>query len=328
VLASDFAFATCALGMEPFLKRELARTRPELRFAFSRPGLVTFRSPTPIAPDDPIGSVFARVWGASIGAISTPAEAASRFAALGVDRIHAFARDLDTAVDPAWLALSTGAARDGELVGNVVVAPGEPAWLALHRHDPSRPTMPGGTFDVPADPDAPSRAGRKLEEAIAWASLPIAPGDLALDIGAAPGGATRVLARRGVTVHAIDPGELAPEVAAMPGVHHHRVKLSALRWEQLPPRIDWLLLDVHLAPQVALHEVVRLAPAPALHRLRGAVITLKLNDVAFVDELPALVTRIGGLWHAGHDRAARDAVKARLRHLPANRREVCAVATA
>jgi hypothetical protein len=46
------------------------------------------------------------------------------------------------------------------------------------------------------------------------------------------------------------------------------------------------------------------------------VITLKLNDWAFVDELPALVARIQALGLPN----------VRLRHLPSNRREVCAVA--
>jgi 23S rRNA (cytidine2498-2'-O)-methyltransferase len=278
--------------------------------------------------------VFARVWGASLGPAATPAEAAARLAEATVDRVHAWRRDLDTLVEPrhghapapmasaelaAWTGEHpTGPARDGERIGDIVLAAGEPAWLGVHRHDPSRPTLPGGAIDVgvPVDPEAPSRAGRKLEEAIAWARLPVAAGDVALDVGAAPGGATLALARRGVTVYAVDPGELAPAVRARPEVHHLAITLAALRWEQLPPRVDWLLLDVHLAPQVAIHEVLRLAPA-VRETLRGAVLTLKLNDWAFVDELPVLAARIAGLGLP----------RVRLRHLPSNRREVCAVAT-
>jgi hypothetical protein len=50
--------------------------------------------------------------------------------------------------------------------------------------------------------------------------------------------------------------------------------------------------------------------------LRGAVLTLKLNDWSFVAELPVLVERIRQMGLAD----------VRLRHLPSNRREVCAVA--
>jgi hypothetical protein len=76
-----------------------------------------------------------------------------------------------------------------------------------------------------------------------------------------------------------------------------------------------LLVDVNLAPQVALHEIARLMPR-LKKTLRGAVITLKLNDWTFVDELPALRERIVQLGLP----------RVQMRHLPSNRREVCAVA--
>lgn len=314
----DFVLATCLPGMESALKREVARTRPELRFAFSRPGLVTFRAPGPIGPDDAPGSVFARVWGQSIGAAHDVAQAQVLLAPHGPARVHVFARDPEEAVGEieTWQALGPdGAALEGELVADVVVAPGEPTWIGLHRHDRWRSPHPGGGFPVEVPADAPSRAFAKIEEAIAWAQLPVAAGQVALEIGAAPGGAVLALARRGLRVIGVDTGDLAPQVLALPNVTHLAKKVGAVRWEELPPRVDWLLVDVNLAPQVALHEIARLMPR-LLPGLRGAVITLKLNDWTFVDELPALVERIRQLGLPD----------VRLRHLPSNRREVCAVA--
>src|SRR5205823_5738163 len=61
-----FAFATALPGMERAVKLEVAEGRPELRFAFSRPGLCTFKSSRPVTPEDAPGSAFARVWGASL----------------------------------------------------------------------------------------------------------------------------------------------------------------------------------------------------------------------------------------------------------------------
>ena len=102
---ADFVFATCMPGLEPALKLEVARTRTELRFAYSRPGLVTFKSARTVPADDTPGSVFARVWGRSIGAASDPASAGAALAGLGATRIHAFARDPDVATDLApWQA--------------------------------------------------------------------------------------------------------------------------------------------------------------------------------------------------------------------------------
>jgi len=192
----DFVFATCLPGVEPAVKLEVARTRPDLRFAYSRPGLVTFKAAGAVAPEDPPGSAFARVWGRSVGATSDPAAAAHQLAYLGANRLHVFARDPDVEIDLApWLAglsgLPAGEARDGELVADVIVAADEPAWLGLHRHDPSRSPFPGAAWPVDVPADAPSRAYAKIEEAIASARLPIEAGHVALEIGCAPGGASR-----------------------------------------------------------------------------------------------------------------------------------------
>ena len=309
------------------MKLDVARARPELRFAYSRPGLVTFKSARAVRPDDAPGSVFAHVWGRSVGAASDPATAAVQLAALGATRVHVFAREpeaapgaaVGAAVDLApWQALGPGGPAElGELVADVIVAPalGEPAWLGVHRHDRAHLPHAGGAIPVELPGDAPSRAYAKIEEAIAWAGLPVAPGHVALEIGAAPGGAVLALARRGLDVWGVDTGALAPHVLALPDVHHIMKKVGALRWEELPARIDWLLVDVNLAPQVALHEVGRLMPR-LTRTLRGAVFTLKLNDWAFVSELPALAERIRRMGLPD----------VRMRHLPSNRREICAVA--
>jgi 23S rRNA (cytidine2498-2'-O)-methyltransferase len=306
-------FATCLPGMEPALKRDVARTWPDLRLAYSRPGLVTFKSPLEMTG---FGSVFAWVWGRSIGPAKDPTEAHEAFSTLGVQHVHVFKRDRDHDFDlEPWQVGPSGIANDGDLVGDVIVAPEDEAWLGTHRHDPSRSPYPGGAFPVDVPADAPSRAYAKIEEAIAWAKLPVEAGQVAVEIGAAPGGAVLALARRGLTVYGVDTGELAPQVRALPNVVHLKKTVGALRWEELPAAVDWLLVDVNLAPQVALHEIARLMPH-LKSSLRGAVITLKLNDWSFVDELPVLVDRIRQLGFA----------EVALRHLPSNRREICAVA--
>jgi 23S rRNA (cytidine2498-2'-O)-methyltransferase len=317
----DFAFASCLPGVEPAVKLEVARDRPDLAFAFSRPGLVTFKAKGAIAPDDPPGSVFARVWGKSLGTVVDAGSVRDVLAELGVARVHVYGRDPEQPADlEPWEGLGpSGPAAEGELVANLIVPPGlataEAVFLGIHRHDRTRGPEAGGGFGVVVPADAPSRAYAKIEEAIAWAKLPMAAGQVALEIGAAPGGAVLALARRGLTVWGVDTGELAPVVKALPNVTHLAKKVGAVRWEELPPRIDWLLVDVNLAPQVALHEISRLMPK-LRPTLRGAVITLKLNDWGFVAELPKLVQRIRDLGLPD----------VRLRHLPANRKEVCAVA--
>ncbi|MFL5319359.1 MAG: SAM-dependent methyltransferase [Myxococcaceae bacterium] len=314
---AEFVFATCLPGVEPGLKREVARTRPELKFAYSRPGLVTFKSPNEIKPNDAPSSAFARVWGKSVGKAATPDEARQLLAAFSPTRFHVYSRDPEVPVDEtAWQALGIGGtARDGEVVADIVLAPEEPAWLGVHRHDTSRSPHAGGTFPVDVPAESPSRAYAKIEEAIAWARLPMKKGETAVEIGAAPGGAVLALARRGLKVFGVDTAELAEQVRSLPNVHHIPKSVGQLRWEELPDRVEWLLMDVNLAPQVAVHEVARLIP-PFRKTLLGAVFTLKMNDWAFVDDLPELTERIRQMGFR----------EVRLRHLPSNRREVCAVA--
>lgn len=258
------------------------------------------------------------MWGRSLGAARDPEDAAHQLAAVGAQRLHVFARDPEVATElAAWAAaipIEAGTAQPGELVADVIIAPGEPAWLGLHRADAFHLPYPGGLIPVEMPSESPSRAYAKIEEAIAWRDLPVAAGHVALEIGAAPGGAVLALARRGLEVYAVDTADIAPQVLALPNVHHLRTKVGALRWEELPPRVDWLLLDVNLAPQVALHEVARLIPKLREH-LRGVVFTLKLNDWAFVDELPTLAERIRQMGFPD----------VQMRHLPSNRREICVV---
>jgi len=65
-----------------------------------------------------------------------------------------------------------------------------------------------------------NRAEAKLREALKAFDIALEPGSRALDLGAAPGGWTKVLAEAGAEVLAVDPAELDPVVTALPNVTH------------------------------------------------------------------------------------------------------------
>ena len=113
---------------------------------------------------------------------------------------------------------------------------------------------------------------------------------------------------------------MAPQVLGYEGpsgnrFRHVPVAVGALRREMLPGRVDWLLLDVNLAPQVALHSVRRLVAA-LRRQLAGVIFTLKLNDWSMADEVPELVARVAAMGLGG----------ARATQLPSNRQEICVYA--
>ena len=63
-----------------------------------------------------------------------------------------------------------------------------PLYVGFHRHAGDRSSWPGGRPQILLPPEAPSRAYLKVEEAIRLANIPMRAGDVAVEIGAAPGG--------------------------------------------------------------------------------------------------------------------------------------------
>lgn len=123
---------------------------------------------------------------------------------------------------------------------------------------------------------APSRSTLKLAEALitflddAERARLLQPGMRAVDLGAAPGGWTWQLARRGLRVTAIDNGPLDREVAENPLVEHLRV--DGLTWR--PRRsVDWMVCDIVLQPsRIAALVAAWLAEG----RCRRSIFNLKL----------------------------------------------------
>src|SRR4051812_18873974 len=66
-----FLFITCQVGAEHTVKAELAALWPLWRFAYSRPGFLTFKLPPeqPLPDDFELKSVFARAYGFSIASV-------------------------------------------------------------------------------------------------------------------------------------------------------------------------------------------------------------------------------------------------------------------
>lgn len=104
---------------------------------------------------------------------------------------------------------------------------------------------PGGRTRVRVTGNFPSRAARKLEEALAWLGVEPGPGELCVDLGAAPGGWTYVLAERRARVIAVDPAKLRPEILAKKGVSH--VQQSAFTYKP-DAEVDWLFCDMAWRP--------------------------------------------------------------------------------
>lgn len=102
---------------------------------------------------------------------------------------------------------------------------------------------PGGVQRVRRPQDAPSRSAHKLSEALAWLGHGPQAGESCVDLGAAPGGWSQVLAQRGCPVIAVDTGGLAP------GLSHRikHVRQNAFDYAPEEP-VDWLCCDLAYRP--------------------------------------------------------------------------------
>lgn len=275
MIGSSFVFAVCQAGSEGALKREVGREHPALRLAFSRPGFLTFKSPSPVGAGFDLRSVFARVAGLSLGRGDAPEH----------DLLHRYSRDgLLPVVHEGRPALA------GERVlDRIVVDPAE-EWVGYHLHGAGRSAHPGGNPSLALPPHAPSRAYLKLAEALLWSGAPLTRGECAVEIGSAPGGAALLLVEKGLSVIGVDPAPMAPRLLASKGFTHLRRGAEKLGPQDLPRRPDWLLLDVNLPPDEAIALVEPLAAG-----CKGMLLTLKLHDEAAVDRIPVWLDRIRAL---------------------------------
>lgn len=123
-------------------------------------------------------------------------------------------------------------------------------------------------------PTPVSRAEFKLREALELWPLALPPGGRALDVGAAPGGWTHVLAGVNVRVWAVDPADLSEVVLANPLVTHVRARMEAATLEA--ESFDLVVNDMNLDPDesaaLMCEAARRLAPhAPAIMTIKVTV---------------------------------------------------------
>jgi 23S rRNA (cytidine2498-2'-O)-methyltransferase len=167
--------------------------------------------------------------------------------------------------------------------------------------------FPNGVPGFVEDRDGPpSRAYLKLWETFARLRRQPGLGERCLDLGAAPGGWTWLLARTGAEVLAVDRAPLAPELERLTNVSWWQGSAFALDPATFGP-VDWLCSDIIAYPDRLLDLVTRWLDSG---QVRNLVCTVKFRG------------------ETDHDAAARFAALpgAQLFHLSQNKHELtCSV---
>lgn len=195
----------------------------------------------------------------------------------------------------------------------VLVEPGE-WWIGCHHTARRLDCYPGGVIPLEQPEHAVSRAYLKMQEALQWSALPIARGDLCVELGCAPGGASQALMEQGLRVLGVDPAEVDPAVLEAEQFTHIRRRSSEVQHKQLRG-VQWLAADMNVAPTYTLDAVEEVVENDHAN-VRGMILTLKLADWKLAEELPKLIERVRSWGY-------RDV---RTRQLAFNRQEICLVA--
>jgi len=305
-------------------------------------GQLAFDPPDDFFPD----LTFARAVIRSLGQVAgeTDAERIEKLFALagpaGWDNVHVWSRDprgvaLDEAVtDPAAVraAILTGMqatttrqsaddpiARPGDVVLDCIIdePQGESSqqrwWVGWHRAATPPSCWPGGLYPGALPADKVSRAWLKLDEALATFAVPLAAGERAVELGAAPGGACQRLLEAGLHVTGIDPALVDARVVRHPQFEQWRMRARDVRLKNLRS-FDWVVADMNIDPKSTLEAIGRVVTAPG-SRPQGIIATLKLPEWSRAVALPEWLAQFRDWGYAPQ-----------ARQLSTGGREVCVVA--
>ncbi len=146
--------------------------------------------------------------------------------------------------------------------------------VGLNSREDALVDWPGGRLSLAKRREQVSRSEFKLEELFQVSHVSLPASGAALDLGASPGGWTRILRRRGLDVWAVDPADLDPRIATDPNVHHVRTTAGAFLSET-SQRFDLVVNDMRMTPTRSCG--VMLNAARCLNPNALAVLTLKLS---------------------------------------------------
>ncbi len=147
------------------------------------------------------------------------------------------------------------------------------AYLGISPVEENLSSWPGGARHYAQTPDQISRAELKLLEALEVFGVELPEGGRALDLGAAPGGWTRLLLDAHLSVIAVDPANLDPRLARRARLEHYRGYADNFLAEAIKRhiRFDIIVNDMRMDAREAARE---LDNAAECLRAEGIVISV------------------------------------------------------
>lgn len=316
-----FYFAVCQFGAEKAVKAEVLSEFPHLKFAFSRPGFITFKEENDRkAPILVTSSVFTRLWGQSLGQAKDMDALVTLVKTVPSGSVvHAFERDRfipgeepDHFVKDENIKLTVSslekAGVDGlkwnaipkieSTVYDLIWLDEFHVFLGKHFQAEGLDLAPGNQPHIELSPHSPSRAYLKLAEAIHRFKPEIIKGMQALELGCSPGGATTCMLEHDLKVTGIDPRRMDERLYGERNFHFIQKMAIALEAHEIRDvNPTWIVTDLNVAPLEAIDELsyviglLRKNQGRNL-KLKTGFFTIKLNDWKFADSIPLYLKRI------------------------------------
>lgn len=148
---------------------------------------------------------------------------------------------------------------------------------------------PGGQVRLAKPKGQISRSEFKLEELFREFPIDVPEAGKALDLGASPGGWTRILRQHGLEVWAVDPADLHPSLQADTGVHHLRATASPFL-ASTDLAFDVVVNDMRMTPELSSQMMLDAARTLATGGL--IIVTLKLTPHRPLDEMRQALTSL------------------------------------
>jgi 23S rRNA (cytidine2498-2'-O)-methyltransferase len=148
------------------------------------------------------------------------------------------------------------------------------AYLGLSPASENLSDWAGGERRFKHEAGQISRSEFKLLEAMELFDMEFPSGGLALDLGAAPGGWTRILRRHAMQVIAIDPADLHPSIESDPAITHQRqLAMDYLSSTKASHQFDVVLNDMRMDAR----DSARLMAQAASYMKPGCLVVMTLK---------------------------------------------------
>ncbi|MBN1470069.1 MAG: hypothetical protein JW924_15225 [Fusobacteriaceae bacterium] len=269
-----FIYTIVNIGSEKLLKEEVSIKYPHLKFAYSRPGFITFKDTNEnFDINTKLDLIFARTYGLCIGKF-TKENALIEIENYKNTKIHKF----------SYINENTSGekAKINETILDFIELKEDEIWLGIKKIKNNSWKFPFGNPNIILPEESPSRAYLKISEAFSLVDFEL-KGQTVLELGSAPGGASYSMIQKGLKVYGVDNAEMADIFTSNSLFHHLKAPMQKIRDENIPRPCEVLVSDVNVMPSLILAQLKRfMSLRPGI---KHVFYTLEIGDKISIKEV-------------------------------------------